>query len=556
MIKFLKKPLGIIFSIIIILICFFLANHFLKRPKIEDIYDYAVVTKTDIVQEVNATGTVHPVKNINLAFVGSGQIKEIYIAISDPVSIGQVLCQLDNAELQASLLNAQANLESQTAKLAEVQRGTRSEELEITQAEVIKATNTLADAQTNLEKVTSKANADLANVYDDTLNILNSAYYKSSDALHNQVNDLFDNDNTNPSLTFSTSDSQLKINSEQQREEATQKLNQLKTDIDSLINPEYNDYDQALVQSRQYLTFIQSFLNTMINTVNYAIGITETTIATYQTNINIARTNLNTALTNISNQQQTITAQRKTNVNNKASAQTSVNISRDALNLAEKKLILQKAGSTAEQIAIQQAQVKQARAQVQNIQAQLNKTFLYSPIQGIVTAIDIEKGEIISANQTIVSLISQNNLQIETNIPEIDIAKVKINDQAVVTLDAYGPEIIFQAKVIQMDPAETLIEGLTTYKTILQFTDQQKDIDPKPGMTANIDILTAQRENVLTIPQRAITIENNKSFVQIIANDLSHQQVAIEAGLKGSYGNIEIISGLKEGDKVVVFIKN
>ena len=107
-----------------------------------------------------------------------------------------------------------------------------------------------------------------------------------------------------------------------------------------------------------------------------------------------------------------------------------------------------------------------------------------------------------------------------------------------------------------MDPAETLIEGLTTYKTILQFTDQQKDIDPKPGMTANIDILTAQRENVLTIPQRAITIENNKSFVQIIANDLSHQQVAIEAGLKGSYGNIEIISGLKEGDKVVVFIKN
>ena len=68
-----------------------------------------------------------------------------------------------------------------------------------------------------------------------------------------------------------------------------------------------------------------------------------------------------------------------------------------------------------------------------------------------------------------------------------------------------------------------------------------------PGMTANLDILTAQKNDALIIPQRAITSANGDKFV-----DIGGTTVKVITGLRGSDGNIEILEGLKEGDKIVI----
>ncbi len=74
-------------------------------------------------------------------------------------------------------------------------------------------------------------------------------------------------------------------------------------------------------------------------------------------------------------------------------------------------------------------------------------------------------------------------------------------------------------------------------------------------MTANIDILTAKRENVIVVPQRAVIAKNGDKIIKILDRSGIIKEVKAETGLRGSDGNIEIISGLNEGDSVVVFVK-
>ena len=246
------------------------------------------------------------------------------------------------------------------------------------------------------------------------------------------------------------------------------------------------------------------------------------------------RDSINTAIVNVDTQINTIASQKIV-----------VATSQNELNLTL-------AGSILEDIAAQQASVRQAQANAQNIQAQIDKTIVRSPIRGVVSKNDAVVGEIVGADQNIVSVISNNQFEVDTNVAEVDIASVKVDDSAKITLDAYSGDVVFSAKVISIDPGETIIDGVATYKTTLQFTNEDTRI--KSGMTANIDILADKRENVLILPQRAVTTDNNgKKMVQLIYDVENHtKDVEVQIGLKGSDGNVEIISGLKEGDKVLV----
>ena len=93
---------------------------------------------------------------------------------------------------------------------------------------------------------------------------------------------------------------------------------------------------------------------------------------------------------------------------------------------------------------------------------------------------------------------------------------------------------------------------MATYKTTFQFVKENTGI--KSGMTANIDILTANKENVIVIPQQAVITRDGEKFVKILADDGTIKEVEVETGLRGSDGNMEIISGINEGDKVVISI--
>jgi len=125
-----------------------------------------------------------------------------------------------------------------------------------------------------------------------------------------------------------------------------------------------------------------------------------------------------------------------------------------------------------------------------------------------------------------------------------------------VTLDAYGSEVNFPATVSLVDPAETVIEGISTYKVTLSFDEADTRI--RSGMTANISIHTAERNNVLEIPLRAVTTKESTKIVRIAPPQTAKanttpQEVNIVLGLRGSDGMVEVVSGLTEGEEVITF---
>ena len=201
-------------------------------------------------------------------------------------------------------------------------------------------------------------------------------------------------------------------------------------------------------------------------------------------------------------------------------------------------------------ISSQKLTVKQREHDLSDAKDNLKKYSIVAPIQAVVTKQDLTVGEIFPANNSVITIISEAQFEIEVNIPEADIAKIQVGNTSMVTLDAYGQDLVFDALVTAINPAETIIEGVTTYHTILQFT--QKDSRIKSGMTADITISTAQKENVIAIPQRAVIRKNGEKFVRIIREN-TIEQVPVQTGLRGSNGTIEIVNGVREGDQVITF---
>ena len=576
MTNFLKKPVVIIS--LIVLVGAGIGGYAYFGGDNAPTYDFVVAQKQNLIQEVSVTGRVKPAKSVDLAFEKAGRMKGVFVKIGDRVSEGDILVSLSQSDLLAQLAEVQAKVESARAQflqhqvarereeitLSELQRGTRPEEIQITSTKAANAQNALDDANRNLSDITKKASVDLDNVYDDVKDILNDAYTQGDDAVNKQLGELFSNASLeNPRLTFFTTDVQKSINAESERLQMTQLLKAFKAEVDTLSG-EYSTLDDAMNKTEMRLQDIRDFFSTVNDAVNAAFGLAVATTNTYRANITTSRNNLNSALSSISSQKQLIAAQKITNQNNITAAKTKVNDAKSALLVAKDELALKEAGTAKEQIqaqeavlrqaeltvASQEAVVKQMLANTQNIQTQIEKTILTSPITGIVIKQDAKVGEIVAANATLVSLISEAKFEIEANVPEADIAKVSVGNTSLVTLDAYGRDVVFEAKVVAVDPAETIVDGVATYKATFQFAKNDERV--KSGMTANIDVKSANRENVIAVPQRAIIRKNGDQFVRIL-NGEDFEEVKVETGLRSSDGNIEIISGVSEGDKVITF---
>ena len=514
-------------------------------------YEYTVAKRGDLVQEVSVTGKVKPAEAVDLAFEKSGKVALVSADVGGKIKAGQILAQLEDSELKAQVAQVEASLESARAKLAELKKGAREEELRVAEVKVKNAETTLADARLNLENTRQKAEADLREDYDSALA---SSVKSLSIATHSLfvITDIqnarfagYDQQSVGVADVKAAAVAAL-LGAYGSGRASNDYLSQLNGGAklavgNAQIYPANENIDSALSLLKDALQKLKLALD--------AIPVLSTFTATESANLNTEKTNIANELSTISGKQQAVEVQKVINQNAIASAQASINAASGAFQSAKDELALKKAGSSVEAIAAQEAQVNEAEARLQASRAQLSKSVLQSPIDGVVTKQDAKAGEIVSANLPIISIISSTRFEIEANVPEADIAKVKIGDSARVTLDAYGNDVIFEAKVAEIDPAETMVEGVATYKTTLIFTKDDERV--KSGMTANIDIETAKREGVVYIPRRA-TVKRDVDTIVFMAGGIQPAERVVKLGLVGSDGNVEITEGLSEGEQIIV----
>ncbi|MFZ2500732.1 MAG: efflux RND transporter periplasmic adaptor subunit [Minisyncoccia bacterium] len=459
------------------------------------------ISAGDFKEQVSVSGTIKAAQDVALGFAASGRISGMYAQVGQHVVAGTILAENENGDLVAAVAQKQAALAVAEANLAALHTGSRPEKVSVAMTAVMNARSSLVSAMQN-------------------------AYTISDDAVHNKLDVLFTNPRTTPKLSFAVANASLKASVEQDRAAIEAAFVGWASLVATLRNDTAGD-PSHLPPTQEYLAQVTTLLANANAVVNQGLPDQATSVATltsYGTTLATARANVNAAAT-------TFVAALAT------------------LGAAQGALTLEQAGPTSDAIAAQQAVVAVAKADVQNALAQLAKTRVSAPFDGIVTRMDAKVGEIVSPTGSQIAMQSDGIFQIETYVPEVAIAGVVVGNPATTTLDAYGSVTVFPSTVIAVDPAETIKDGVPTYKTTLAFLERDTRI--RSGMTANVVIQTGMLHNAIVIPAGAVGTKNGESHVSV----MSHGAVvnrSITTGVSPALGQIQILSGLSAGDVILL----
>ncbi len=193
---------------------------------------------------------------------------------------------------------------------------------------------------------------------------------------------------------------------------------------------------------------------------------------------------------------------------------------------------------------------EQAREAVGVVQAQIARTRLVAPLTGTLAHLDIREGEVATAGQILARVVGSPDLILEARVPESDIAKIAIGMKAKVDFDALENNRLLEAEVVNIDQTATVVQDVVSYIVTLQLTEMESRL--KSGMTADVDIETARSDNTLLVPFRVLTREGDTVYAERIGTDNSRERVEVTVGVEGDDGTTEVLSGLKEGDRVTI----
>lgn len=227
------------------------------------------------------------------------------------------------------------------------------------------------------------------------------------------------------------------------------------------------------------------------------------------------------------------------------------------------------------EVAAAQAEVDNKQAVVDDAQRVLDDTTLVAPTDGTVAVIGGRIGEEVPGGGSnrggfdasalsrppnaqapgsvssraggFVTLTDLGTNEVKARFSEADTAKIKPGQAAKVEFESLGQQLT--ARVIRIDAIETVVANVVTYTVTLLLDKKLEEI--KPGMTGNVDVIISQKQNVLRLPVTAINPRNGRATVQVLKPDGTQETRQVTTGLKGD-DDIEITSGLDDGDKVVV----
>jgi HlyD family secretion protein len=215
------------------------------------------------------------------------------------------------------------------------------------------------------------------------------------------------------------------------------------------------------------------------------------------------------------------------------------------------------------QVEVAQALVDQADATLSSAELDLGYTTIYSPVNGIVISRNIDVGQTVVASFQTPTLfvIAQDltRMQVNANVSESDIGGVAEGKPAHFRVDAY-PKQFFEGTVTQVRNAPISIQNVVTYDVVI--TVDNRELKLKPGMTANVTIVTAQKDDPLRVPNGAlrfrmpnVPIDKKAARVWVLDRNGRPRQVDVTTGIADSLST-EIVGGtLKTGDRVVVGIE-
>lgn len=277
--------------------------------------------------------------------------------------------------------------------------------------------------------------------------------------------------------------------------------------------------------------------------------------ATFESQVDQAKANLMSARANLEKAEASLADAKRTLDRNRDLFFKNL-IAKSDVDTAETNYETAKAG-----VNSAKAQVSLSEAALRTALTNLGYTRILSPVDGIIVSRNVDIGQTVAASFQTPTLftIAQDltKMQIDANVDEADIGRIKVGQQADFTVDAY-PDTAFKGTVSQVRNAPITVQNVVTYDVVIKVDNREGKL--KPGMTANVSIIIESKNGILKVPNAALRFrfsekipagEQNKGPAVWTLENGKPKRLPVSAGI--SDGNFtEVVSNaLKEGQEII-----
>jgi HlyD family secretion protein len=537
----------------------------------------ATVGQGSLTLAVSGSGAVAAARTVELPFQQAGTVTAVNVQVGDQVKAGQALAQIDDSDLKLQLQQAQANLKSAEAKLAQAQGGSPTpQDLANAQAALQSAKAQLTKTKTANVTDLQNAQAQLAAAQAKLDALKNPSPANITSAQTQLAQAQTDLQNKRDSL------SQAKSNANTQMQQAANALTQAQSKYATAkqnwdyVQSTGNDPAQPTKTGADGKTKANKLNDTQRQQYYDAFVQAEAALHSAEQSLQQAQVNYDTARQNEASQiplaeQQVANAQAQLDALMHPTA-NDLQQAQSAVTQARANLTALQGGGTAASLASAQAQVTQAQssldaltapaaapdlasaeaglvqaqAAVATAQRNLDLATLKAPFDGVVSAVSVQPGALAStgASTAAVPIVDRSKLHIDISLSESDAAKVAVGQPVSLTFDAL-PNATLNGKVATVAPAATVSQNVVTYPVQVEFDPGTTPV--KVGMSATADIQVQQVDNAILVPSRAVqTTGNQKSVTVLQGAKQVPVTVQVETGA-ASNGQTQILSCVDTG---------
>ena len=522
-------------------------------------YVLGKVTRGTVVASVSGTGQIAASAQIDLKTKAGGDIVYLPVAAGAMVPAGATLLSIDARDAEKSLRDAQVNLES--AKLALAKLKKPPEELSLTQA-----TNAIEKASDSKRS----AENDLAKAYDDAVTAIANGFLDLPTIITGLHTILY----TSTGGFASSGEWNIETYTAA-AQKYDEKARQFHDDAEAKYKIAQDSYDKTYADYKGVSRFsstatvedIVSETSLLSKQMAEAVKSTSNLIQFYKDRLkdhNIqAATIADTHLALLAD----YTGKMNTRLSALLAVQSALKNAKDAIANAKRtidentqSLTKLKAGADDLDLQVAELTIRQRENALADAREHLADYTVRAPFAGTVAKVMVKKADTVGSGATVATFITAQELA-EISLNEVDAAHVKVGEKATLTFDAI-PDITLTGTVSELDAVGTMSQGVVTYTAKIRFDAQ--DVRVKPGMSVSASIVSAVKQDVLTVPGSAIKTQGGNHYVELLDNEVRSatgtkgvlsgtppKRQTVEIGLSSDLAT-EIISGLHEADIIVV----
>jgi len=541
-----------IFLLILVIGGGYYAYKSLTGATVQTRYVLAKVEKKTLITSVSGSGQVSALNQVDIKPKISGDITWVGVKNGQEVRAGQALFAFDDTTAKKNVSNAELDLEG--AKL-QFQKDTA-------QAPI--------DYQRKLETLTTQK-SDLENEYGSAFNVVSDAFLNLSSAVTGVQNVLYGMNLSKNGSQWNVSIYRDIFNTERDRDTVKQFADIAERDYKS-ARDKYDavflkfksvtrDSDPAVIESMLSDTYdaaasVAQALKSEKNLVDTVIDIAQTNKQTIDSYITVTQSNLTGYLNTANSKVSALLAEERSLGNAK---QTVIDTQRDIDILK----INNSTGANPISLQSEENSIKKQEKTLLDLRDELAKYTVYAPFVGIISTVNVEKGDSASSGTVLATILTKKKLA-EITLNEVDVAKIQVGQKVTVTFDAIDG-LSITGEVSEIDSAGTVTQGVVNYKVKISFDTQDDRV--KAGMSISASIITSSKTDVLMVSNSAVKSQNGSYYVETVdPNSLGVQagqssqgvilttaptQKAVEIGISNDTST-EITNGLKEGDIIVV----